>query len=116
MQNENFDHVVSILDEYKDGKISKIDAWWLLGFGEHEINSPLNAKYFKDVTSNREYFIGKNMAHVWTGDDTLCRLWSSGALANSPKIIKDTSGGMKVCQNCLNKLGKSNKNAVPWVE
>ena len=116
MDNENFDRVVSVLDDYKNGKITSINAWWLLGFGEDDILSPLNQKYFNPVYSNRQYFIGKNMAHVWTGEDTLCKLYSSGALSKSEKIISDTSKGKNICQNCLNKLGKSNTDFVPWIE
>lgn len=43
----------------------------------------------------------KAKAHIWTGSDTLCRLWSTGGIPNKHKFNEyDTMGEKQVCQIC----------------
>jgi hypothetical protein len=51
-----------------------------------------------------KYLIGdralKRRAHIWTGSDTVCRLWSTGGLTQSDYSVHDDSMGRKICQKC----------------
>jgi hypothetical protein len=43
----------------------------------------------------------KNSAHYWTGDDTVCKLWSSGGMnKNRPYGIFDDPQGHPLCAMC----------------
>ena len=51
-----------------------------------------------------EYLIrgkGKNpRAHVWTGNDTVCRMWSTGGLRQSNYSVHSELGGLEICSMC----------------
>ncbi len=42
----------------------------------------------------------KSRAHLWTGTDTVCRMWSTGGLAKSKYDTYDDSRGLKICTMC----------------
>jgi hypothetical protein len=43
----------------------------------------------------------KARAHLWTGTDTVCRMWSTGGLSKSKYSVCSDSGGRKTCHMCL---------------
>lgn len=45
----------------------------------------------------------KNSAHYWTGNDTLCRLWSTGGMNQRRKwLVKRDTEGHPICTMCIN--------------
>lgn len=42
----------------------------------------------------------KRRAHYWTGNDTACRMASTGGLNLSQYTVSDTCGGRKICELC----------------
>lgn len=43
----------------------------------------------------------KKIGHIWDGNDTLCKQWSSGGILNkSQYTISDNLEGRKVCETC----------------
>ena len=53
-----------------------------------------------------EYLIPKRQtkkrAHLWTGTDTVCRMYSTGGLGKRHYVVSETQAGHDVCQNCMN--------------
>jgi hypothetical protein len=51
---------------------------------------------------------GKKAAHIWTGVDTACRMWSTGGLNRTPKkwIVAEDTQGLMVCVMCGNNRRK----------
>lgn len=49
----------------------------------------------------------KSMAHLWLGQDTACRLWSTGGIKQSRPgwITSPTPMGRSLCQMCLINAG-----------
>lgn len=39
-------------------------------------------------------------AHLWTGTDTVCRMWSTGGLAKSKYSVQADSRGLEICTMC----------------
>ena len=52
------------------------------------------------------YFFKKRSAaaHIWTGEDTACRMYSTGGLRKSGKVF-DTHGARRICTMCKNVMG-----------
>lgn len=48
----------------------------------------------------------KPVAHLWKGDDTVCRMASTGGLAVRKYVVLDDVGDMKICTMCYNVLDK----------
>jgi hypothetical protein len=51
------------------------------------------------------YLIRKNQsqkkAHIWTGDDTQCRMWSTGGIRKRRSwIVSETARGYAICKLC----------------
>lgn len=49
------------------------------------------------------YLVGKNqksVAHVWKGEDTACRMASTGGLKMSLYLVSEESGGRRICSMC----------------
>lgn len=45
----------------------------------------------------------KKAAHIWTGSDTLCKLWSTGGMRKSKGYsVHEDQQGLELCQMCLN--------------
>ncbi len=42
----------------------------------------------------------KARAHIWTGADTACRMWSTGGLLGSGYTVQATDDGRQICQMC----------------
>lgn len=41
-------------------------------------------------------------AHIWTGNDTACQMWSTGGIGRKKAYrISSTTEGRKICSNCL---------------
>ena len=51
----------------------------------------------------------KCSVHVWDGDDTLCRMASTGGLRMERFAIVQDKCGRKVCKNCINVGFQENK-------
>lgn len=47
----------------------------------------------------------KGVAHVWTGTDTACRMWSTGGLKKRRYDYRQSAEGKSICRNCINCLG-----------
>lgn len=44
-------------------------------------------------------------AHVWMGDDTACRMWSTGGMRQKgAATVEDSPGGRRICAMCANVL------------
>lgn len=43
-----------------------------------------------------------NVAHIWTGADTFCRMASTGGLNKKRYIVHDTTLGLPLCSLCSN--------------
>lgn len=44
----------------------------------------------------------KRAAHIWTGDDSACRMLSTGGMRIGKKTIHDELGNRSVCVMCSN--------------
>jgi hypothetical protein len=78
-------------EQFERKEISEANFLWLNG-GEW------TGKYL--VPKNR-----RKAAHYWTGDDTLCRMWSGGDLTRSKYQVATTRDGKVICQICKGRLG-----------
>lgn len=47
---------------------------------------------------------GKGKAHLWDGNDTACRMYSTGGLSKKRYVVAD-DGGRKLCGNCVRGMG-----------
>jgi hypothetical protein len=60
-----------------------------------------------------EYLIKRNgqrvTAHIWTGNDTLCTMASTGGLRLSRFEIHDSPNGRKICTMCANRANQPAK-------
>lgn len=61
--------------------------------------------YYIKVAGKAKH-VRKAVAHIWTGEDTLCLMSSTGGMTNSTYQLFDTTMNKKVCQNCLGVLNK----------
>ena len=53
----------------------------------------------------------KYVAHIWTGKDTVCRMWSTGGLKKHMGWVHlDNPAGLKVCAMCRNVSLKPNRS------
>ena len=56
----------------------------------------------------------KKAAHIWTGDDTACRMWSTGGLKqNRGYTLWPHTDGHEVCHMCANVAGQPLPKADP---
>jgi len=57
------------------------------------------------------YFFKKRStaAHIWTGEDTACRMYSTGGLRKSGKVFDDR-GERRICTMCRNVMSHRNKS------
>lgn len=42
----------------------------------------------------------KQKAHIWRGNDTVCRMWSTGGLKRKNFAICDSPQGHEICHMC----------------
>jgi len=66
-----------------------------------------------------EYLIrsrgGKKAAHIWDGEDTACRMASTGGLIRSKYAVWDSTCGFEICQMCQNNSRKAeNERKEIW--
>jgi hypothetical protein len=54
---------------------------------------------------------GKSKSHIWTGDDTACRMWSTGGLNRTRRWVVEDKALRPICTMCL---VNNSKGAVPW--
>ena len=67
-----------------------------------------------EVNIHNEYLIRnatkKQKAHLWTGKDTFCKMWSTGGLSlnHDPKAYSlfDSCLGREICSMCINNQQK----------
>lgn len=45
--------------------------------------------------------VRKSVAHIWTGEDTVCMMSSTNGLDNLTYIVSKTTQGKSICKNCL---------------
>ena len=46
--------------------------------------------------------IKKSVVHLWTGEDTICKMYSTGGLKVEDYKVSETPENRNICQNCLN--------------
>jgi hypothetical protein len=60
-----------------------------------------------------EYFYNikrkKTAAHIWTGEDTACRMFSTGGLRLGKKTVFNELDDRRVCLMCQNNFNKWKK-------
>lgn len=44
-------------------------------------------------------------AHIWMGEDTACRMWSTGGLVKRKYEFSISAEGRSICKNCVGSLG-----------
>lgn len=49
----------------------------------------------------------RRVVHVWTGSDTVCRMWSTGGMVHSKFDYVESPEGFTLCANCKEKLRRS---------
>lgn len=49
----------------------------------------------------------KRRAHIWNGQDTSCRMASTGGLILDKYVVLDDADGREICQMCKNAIVKS---------
>lgn len=42
-------------------------------------------------------------AHMWLGNDTACRMYSTGGLVKSKYSLSNDKQDLRICQMCINK-------------
>jgi hypothetical protein len=53
----------------------------------------------------------KARAHLWMGDDTACRMWSTGGLKRSRFEVRSERGDHEICVMCVNNsAGEKHEN------
>lgn len=66
--------------------------------------------------SIKKYLIRKKkakVAHIFSGDDTLCRMYSTGGLAKKKYIISYESKSLPICELCQNNINHREKINSP---
>ncbi len=51
-------------------------------------------------------------AHVWTGEDTACKMWSSGGLLSKGVRLSSTQMGRRLCKICAQESGEVDNPGV----
>jgi hypothetical protein len=50
----------------------------------------------------------KSSAHLWTGSNTVCKLYGTGGMNKSRQMLSTTTRGKPICTMCLSVSGKIN--------
>ena len=58
----------------------------------------------KTVFTKRKYMKRKLVAHLWDGEDTMCKMASTGGLNVKYFDVFDEAKGCDVCKNCINVM------------
>jgi hypothetical protein len=56
------------------------------------------------------YRPSSRVAHVWVGEDTACRMWSTGGLRQHKFVFAEDAGGRETCNNCKNCACESDES------
>lgn len=65
--------------------------------------------YAPDTTNSAGYLIRKKkakVAHYWDGQDTFCRLFSTGGMAQRRYELKKEKEGLTICAMCISNSKK----------
>lgn len=54
-------------------------------------------------------------AHIWIGDDTLCRMYSGGSFNKKRMTVTDDTGGRAVCAMCAARADAANELGLPMI-
>ena len=61
------------------------------------------------MDKNNQYLLNpkkkKSAAHIWTGSDTACRMYSTGGMVKRKQEVVSQPLGKPICQMCINSLG-----------
>lgn len=49
----------------------------------------------------------KAKAHVWKGEDTACRMWSTGGLKKSRFEVRKDRGEHEICHMCSEEIAEA---------
>lgn len=52
---------------------------------------------------------GNGPAHYWNGQDTACRMASTGGLTPRKYVVRDSSNGRPICQMCQSVSRRADK-------
>lgn len=63
------------------------------------------ARAEKEVNNGGGMYLIKNRsnktkAHIWTGNDTACRMWSTNGLKHEIHSVNETTLGRQICAMC----------------
>jgi hypothetical protein len=53
----------------------------------------------------------KVRAHIWTGEDTVCRMWSTGGLRQQRFEVREDRGDHQICHMCFSIQEQANVGA-----
>lgn len=72
----------------------------------------------KDKDTER-LFIGSQVAHLWNGNDTACRMWSTSEMSRETTgrefVVYEANPGLRICQMCQSNAEKpSYARAAIW--
>lgn len=85
-------------EQFDRGEISREDFRWLIGGAESgEKRAPRKARVWSAYLVPRKR---GSAAHYWNGDDSLCRMFSTGGLSKSNYLVSGDVAGRKVCALC----------------
>ena len=48
----------------------------------------------------------KKVAHIWSGEDTVCTMLSTGGMSSGAKQLFESTQGRKICLMCQNNFRK----------
>lgn len=57
----------------------------------------------------------KSAAHLWTGNNTVCKMYGTGGMTKSRQITSLTARGKPICTMCLSVNARS-KNPILFVD
>jgi hypothetical protein len=49
----------------------------------------------------------KNSAHIWTGEDTACRMYSTGGMLKDRFELRDEPGEHRICTMCVSVTARA---------
>ena len=55
----------------------------------------------------------KNKAHLWTGEDSYCNMYTTGGMRKTRYELKDEKGDKELCLMCTNVFKKIRLDSKP---
>ena len=85
--------------------LNKIEKHGKINLAYWDILSDEIIIHHKYLFKKKEY----KKAHIWTGKDTICRMWSTGGLGylSAGYCLFDNCAGREICTMCVNVQHKN---------